>query len=602
MNAGMYIIEGGGFAVSGNAGVTGTGVTIYNAGSKFPSTGGTFGAINLSGNGTIKLTPATTGTYANLLFIQPSANSQVLTYSGNAMAGISGTIYAPSAQLVESGNAQLDAALVVDTITLSGNAISNVAGLSAPDGTVAYSPEQVRAAYGISSLTNDGSGQTIALVDAYDNPDIYPAVDEFDTQFGLTNSGPSLYDQYGPASSFLTVVGQNGQTTSLPGSDPSGPGTDNWEVEESLDVEWTHAIAPGAQIVLVEANSQSLSDLMAAVATAASLPGVSVVSMSWGFSEGQGGVSAGDEAAYDAELDVPGVTFVASTGDYGAADPEYPAYSPNVVAVGGTTLNLTSAGAYDQEAGWGAVSGSDGTLTGSGGGISQFEAEPAYQTGVQSTGARTIPDVALVADPDTGAWIADPYNIPGANPFEVVGGTSVSAPAWAGLLALVNQGRAAAGEPVLNSASPTEVQQALYSLPQSDYNVVNSGNNGYEAETGYNLVTGLGTPVANLLVSDLVAYSGAGTPYSGATVGPLQDATLSGSDAGSGSGQDVINVFDALTIATAGLGHTPIANSSAGSATAQNQTGAMAVSEPRWRRVRARRRSSSHRSSVREAT
>ena len=92
----------------------------------------------------------------------------------------------------------------------------------------------------------------------------------------------------------------------------------------------------GAKIVLVEANSQSLSDLMAAAATAASQPGVSVVSMSWGFPEGQS-VSASDEAMYDAGLDVPGVTFLASTGDYGAADPEYPAYSPNVVAVGGTT-------------------------------------------------------------------------------------------------------------------------------------------------------------------------------------------------------------------------------------------------------------------------
>ena len=85
----------------------------------------------------------------------------------------------------------------------------------------------------------------------------------------------------------MTVLNQYGQATSLPSTDPNGPGTDNWEVEEALDVEWAHAIAPGAQIVLVEANSQSLSDLMASVATAAGQPGVSVVSMSWGFPEGQ---------------------------------------------------------------------------------------------------------------------------------------------------------------------------------------------------------------------------------------------------------------------------------------------------------------------------
>ena len=245
-------------------------------------------------------------------------------------------------------------------------------------------------------------------------------------------------------------------------------------------------------------------------------------------------------------LAVPGVTFVASTGDYGAADPEYPAFSPNVVAVGGTTLNLTSDGSYDDELGWGDVSGSEGTFIGSGGGISQYESEPAYQQGVQATGNRTTPDVALLADPATGAWIADPYNLPGANPFEVVGGTSLSAPAWAGLLALADQGRSAAGVGALNSTSPTETQQALYSLPQSDYNVVNGGSNGYAAEAGYNLVTGLGTPVANLLITDLVNYQGPGTAYAGAKVGPLQDATLSDGGAGSAGSQDAFNVFDSL--------------------------------------------------------
>ena len=97
-------------------------------------------------------------------------------------------------------------------------------------------------------------------------------MDAFDLQFGLTDTGPSLAAQYGPATSFLTVVNQRGQSTSLPGTDPSGPGTDNWAVEAALDVEWVHAIAPGARIVLVEADSQSLSDLMAAVATAAGHP------------------------------------------------------------------------------------------------------------------------------------------------------------------------------------------------------------------------------------------------------------------------------------------------------------------------------------------
>ena len=333
----------------------------------------------------------------------------------------------------------------------------------------------------------------------------------------------------------------------------AAPGANNWEVEEALDVEWTHAIAPGAQIILVEANSQSLADLMAGVATAASQPGVSVVSMSWGFAEGQA-VFASDEAAYDSVFNVPGVTFVASTGDYGAADPEYPAFSPDVVAVGGTTLTINGDGSYNSETGWGYQSVSAGAFIGSGGGLSLYEPEPAYQQGVQSTGYRTTPDVSLVADPATGAWIADPYNLDPSNAFEIVGGTSLSAPAWSGLLVLVNQGRAASGESTLNSTSPTEVQQALYMLPQSDFNVITSGTNGYSAGAGYNLVTGLGTPVANLLVPDLISYQGPGTSYSGPTVAGLQNAGLVNTGTGGDGPMDVFSVFDALTVTSDGLG------------------------------------------------
>ncbi len=543
---GIYIIEGGGFSVSGNANVTGSGVTIFNAGSKYAATGGTYGSISLSGNGSYNLTPPTSGIYAGIVLFQSRDNAKALTVSGNA-SGMTGMIYAPAAQLSASGNAALNASIDVDTLSISGNGVANTVTLSSPAGTVAYTPNQIRDAYGVSNLTLDGTGQTIAIVDAYDDPSIFQALDAFDIQFGLTPSGPTLYRQYGPASSFLTVLNQRGQATSLPGTDPNGPGTDNWEVEEALDVEWAHAIAPGAQIILVEADSQSLPDLMASVATAASQPGVSVVSMSWGFAEGQA-VLASDEATYDAVFTTPGVTYVASTGDYGAADPEYPAYSPNVVAVGGTSLTLNGDGSYNSETGWGYQSAAAGAFIGSGGGISLYETEPAFQRGVQSTGYRTTPDVSLVADPATGAWIADPYNLDPSNPFEVVGGTSLSAPAWAGLVALVNQGRAAAGESALNSSTPTDTQQALYSLPQSDFNVITGGTNGYSAGSGYNLVTGLGTPVANLLVSDLVAYRGSGTIYSGPTVAPLQNAGLVNMGSDDGSLMNVFSVFDDLNV------------------------------------------------------
>jgi hypothetical protein len=325
-------------------------------------------------------------------------------------------------------------------------------------------------------------------------------------------------------------------------------------VETALDVEWAHAMAPGAQIILVEANSQTLADLMAGVTTAASQPGVSVVSISWGYAEGLG-VLAADESAYDSAFTTPGVTFVASTGDYGSAAPVYPAFSPNVLAVGGTSLTLNGDNTYNSETGWGYTSSSLGAFIGSGGGISQYETEPAYQGGVQSTGYRTTPDVSFVADPATGAWVADQYNLDPSNPWEVVGGTSLSAPCWAGLIALVNQGRVAAGQPTLNSTSPTQTQQALYSLSQTDYNGISSGSNGYSALAGYNLVTGLGTPIANLLVSDLIASN---FPISG-QVAPISAAGLvnSGGSAGNaGSVGQVMNVFMARTMAGGHQGRT----------------------------------------------
>jgi hypothetical protein len=545
MNPGIYIIEGGGITISGNASVTATHVMIVNGGSNYPNAGGTFNNISLSGNGTFNLTAPATGIYAGIVILQPRANTQAMNISGNAVAGLTGTVYAPAAQLQLSGNGTLNDSLIVDMANLSGNVVANALSDNVP-GTVVYTPAQIRTAYGINQLSLDGTGQTIAIVAAYDDPSIYAALDNFDTQFGLSANGPNLYQQYGTAATFLQVVGENGQATSLPGADPAGIGVSNWESEESLDAEWLHAIAPGAQIVLVECNSDSLPDLMQGVATAASQPGVSVVSMSWGLTEGQS-VLAADEAEYDSTFAVPGVTFVASTGDYGSFNPEYPAFSPNVVAVGGTTLALNADGSYAGETGWGYVSTSLGEFVGSGGGVSQYEAEPAYQTGVQSTGYRTSPDVSIVADPNTGVWIADTYNIQGTNPFEMVGGTSLSAPVWAGLFTLVNQGRAAAGRSALNSSSPTGVLQGLYTLPQSDYNVITSGTNGgYNAAAGYNLVTGLGTPIANSLVQDLIAYQGTGSFATTGLVAPIAanlNANSSGGQSGSGGSGTTTNLF-----------------------------------------------------------
>ncbi len=341
-----------------------------------------------------------------------------------------------------------------------------------------YSPNQIITAYGV-SIGNSayGTGQTIAIVDAYHNPNIQSDLLAFDAAFGLSNP-PSF-----------SVMSQTGSTTSFPGVDPTG----NWEIEEALDVEWAHALAPGANIVLVEANSASSSDLFTAVQFAARLPGVSVVSMSWGSAEFLG------ETTFDSVFTTPaghqGVTFLASTGDSGSPG-GFPAYSSNVVAVGGTTLTISATGSYGSEAGWAK----------GGGGISLYEAQPAYQKGVvmQSTTMRTAPDVSFDADPNSGVSVYSSYLNGTGTPWMQVGGTSLSAPAFAGIVATINQARVLNGLTTLDG--PSQTLPMLYSLAKqipTAFNDVTTGNNGTAAGAGYDLVTGLGTPNVNVLVSNM---------------------------------------------------------------------------------------------------
>lgn len=349
-------------------------------------------------------------------------------------------------------------------------------------GPQGFTPSQIRDAYGMNQVsfggvTGNGAGQTIALIDAYNDPTIQSDLSSFDAAFGL-------------ASTTLTVVNQSGGST-LPPVDPAGPGTDDWEVEEALDVEWAHAMAPGADIILVEASDSSPSNLFAAANWARQQTDVSVVSMSFGGNE------TTSETQYDSIFTTPsghnGVTFVASTGD-SSAPAGYPAYSPNVLAVGGTELAVDSLGNYVSETGW----------SGSGGGISQVEAQPSYQNGVvtQSTTNRTAPDVAFDANPSSGVSVYDSYNNGTTDPWDIIGGTSLGAPSWAGIIAVANQGRVIAGVGTLQSNSGT--LPLIYSAPTTDFHDITSGNNGYSAGPGYDLVTGRGSPVANLLIPYLV--------------------------------------------------------------------------------------------------
>ncbi|MGP0063865.1 MAG: DUF4082 domain-containing protein [Isosphaeraceae bacterium] len=345
-----------------------------------------------------------------------------------------------------------------------------------------YSPAQLQQAYGFNAITFDGTpgtgkGETIAIVDAYDDPNIQSDLNTFDAEFSL------------PATT-VTRVNQTGGT-SYPASDSTG----GWELEESLDVEWAHAMAPGASILLVEANSAGTSDLLAAVKYAAAH--ANVVSMSWGGSEFSG--ETADDSTY---FDQPGVAFVASSGDAGAPA-EWPAASPNVLSVGGTALTLGANNSWSSEVGW-----SD-----SGGGPSAYEAQPSYQKGVvkQTSTARATPDVAYDASPSTGVAVYDSVPYEGTTyDWLEVGGTSMGAPQWSALLAITDQGRALTGQPALDSTSPQQVMDILYENPGDFHDITSGTSDGrphYSAGVGYDYVTGLGSPMANLVANSLVGTS-----------------------------------------------------------------------------------------------
>ncbi|WP_395753282.1 choice-of-anchor D domain-containing protein [Prosthecobacter sp.] len=337
---------------------------------------------------------------------------------------------------------------------------------SASSGISGHSPAQLRRAYGFDQITGDGSGQTIAIVDAYGSPTLQQDVAAFCAAFGLPAANITVaYPQGAPAAN-------------------SG-----WALETSLDVEWAHAIAPGAKILVVIARTASLSNLLGAVDYAVS-QGASQVSMSWGSNEFPG------QTGFDYHFNVPGVSFFAASGDSGAGT-SWPAASPYVISVGGTTLHLDAVGNVLSETGW----------SGSGGGVSIYETRPGFQNGWQSSANRSIPDVSYAADPATGfpVYIS---NYGGTSGWITVGGTSAGAPQWAALSALVNSSRSKA------LSAPAE---ALYYLAATsftpDFRDITAGSNGgFLATVAYDLVTGLGSPAASTLIPSLSTYSTTALP------------------------------------------------------------------------------------------
>jgi subtilase family serine protease len=314
-----------------------------------------------------------------------------------------------------------------------------------PQAISGMSPADVRAAYNLPS--QGGAGKTIAIIDAYDDPNVARDLSTFSNQFGLPSANLEVHKM---SSSIWPDA--------------------NWAVEISLDVQWAHAVAPNAKILLVEARSNYLSDLLAAVNYARNRQDVIAVSMSWGASE------FSTEAAYDSYFtSAYGASFFASSGDTGGAV-IWPSSSVNVISVGGTKLALSN-GAVVSETAW----------SGSGGGVSAYENKPTYQSAL-SYAKRATPDVSYDADPNTGFAVYDSYRYSG---WLVVGGTSAGAPQWAAIQAL---GRTASNNNFY----------AIYNSPSyaTDFRDIISGTSGsYTAKSGYDLTTGIGSPLTTNFAS-----------------------------------------------------------------------------------------------------
>jgi kumamolisin len=299
-----------------------------------------------------------------------------------------------------------------------------------------------------------GGARAIAIVDAYHYPTAMSDLQVFSAQFGLP----------APSSANFQVVYASGRQP---------PVNSGWNLEAALDIEWAHAMAPNAKIYLVEAASNNYGDLFTAISVANSLlrsAGGGEVSMSWGGSE------YSYEAYYDRYFTQPGVVYFASAGDNPGVI--WPSASPNVISVGGTSISRNpTTGAFQQELPWQST----------GGGPSLYEARPYYQNGISAIvqTRRGTPDVAAVADPSTGVWIYEsPY-------WYIVGGTSVAAPVWAGIVNSANSFSA-------TSASELAIVYANQGNASDFTDVVHGScgpNQGYLGVTGWDFCTGVGSPL-----------------------------------------------------------------------------------------------------------
>lgn len=319
---------------------------------------------------------------------------------------------------------------------------------TAPWSVAGNTPDQIKGAYGIGN-TYDGAGQTVAIIDAFASPTILSDVNQWSTNRGLPTMNSGQFTQVVPPGIYNKPNNRK--------MDPSG-----WYGEETLDVEAVHGMAPAAKIVYVGAPN-NFQDLDAAMNLVVDKHLAQIVTNSYGFPTEllpPGYIIPQEQTFIQAAIEGIGVYFSSGDGGdetstVGYATPDWPASSPWVTAVGGTALGVSQADTRAIETGWGTSSYAcnsttlvctrAGWLYGAGGGISRIFAKPSYQSGL-TAGGRAVPDVAAVGDPQTGYLVGQTQSFPNGNYYDEyrIGGTSLSSPIFAGLMALADQ---AAGSP-----------------------------------------------------------------------------------------------------------------------------------------------------------
>jgi subtilase family serine protease len=317
-------------------------------------------------------------------------------------------------------------------------------------------PASIASVYNLSGLAGSG---TIVVVDAFHYPTALNDFNVFASSFGLPTEPSS--NATGATNNVFQVVYAGGRAPR---------NNCGWAQEAALDIEWAHAMAPNAKIVLVEAKSSSFTDLFQAVDVASGIANAQEVSMSWGGSEFSG------EAGNDGRFTHGGIVYFAASGDTGGAT-IYPGVSPNVVSAGGTRINRNGSGTFVSETGW----------SGSGGGPSKYEPRPSFQNTIQGIVGtkRGVPDYSFDADPASGVSVYDSTSCQGFNGWMVFGGTSVASPSLSGIVNSAGSNTSSAAELVL-----------LYGGLGSSafFRDILTGNAGsFSASSGWDFVTGIGS-------------------------------------------------------------------------------------------------------------